>query len=157
MPLASANDIELFYDTFGTIGDDPLLLVMGHGAQMVDWEDDFCRRLDGQGFFGVRFDNRDVGLSTMLEAACPDPAAVLRSLASGEPAQAPYTIADMAADAAGLLDVLSIDSAHVLGASMGGMIAQELAIRHPARVRSVTLIMTSACPHERARDDTTLH
>ena len=157
MLRARANGIDIAYDSFGPLEAEPLLLIMGHGAQMVDWEVDFCGLLVDRGFRVIRFDNRDTGLSTMFEDACPDPATALNRLAAGEPVEAPYAIADMAADAACLLQALGLDGAHVVGASLGGMIAQELAIRHPQRIRSLTLIMTSARPRRRVRDASSLH
>jgi pimeloyl-ACP methyl ester carboxylesterase len=107
----------------GRAGDPVMLLIMGLGAQLIDWPDRFCADLAEQGFFVVRYDNRDAGLSSGAEA--------------------PYRLADLAADAVGLLDALGIERAHVVGASMGGMIAQQVAIDHPARVRSLCSIMSS--------------
>lgn len=136
---AAANGIEIAYETFGDPGGLPLLLVMGLGTQMIAWPDDMCADLAVHGHYVVRFDNRDIGLSThMAELRAPHPLAVaLRR------AQPPYTLADMADDAFALMTALGWDSAHVVGASMGGFIAQTMAIRDPARVRSLTLIMTS--------------
>ncbi|HKC84057.1 MAG TPA: alpha/beta fold hydrolase [bacterium] len=122
MPRASANGMELEYEIFGAAGGAPLLLINGLGAQMVGWDDDFCRLLVDHGFRVIRFDNRDVGLSTRP--------------------QEPYKLDDMAADAAGLLDALGIRAAHVVGASMGGFIAQLVALNHPDRVLSLTSIMS---------------
>ena len=131
--------IELVYETFGDPSDPPLVLVMGLGAQMITWPDDFCRLLVAERYFVVRFDNRDAGLSTHLhDLRAPSPVAVFTRRALP-----PYTIDDMADDTAGLLAALDIESAHVVGASMGGFIAQTVALRHPDRVRSLTLIMTS--------------
>ncbi|MGY1829957.1 alpha/beta fold hydrolase [Geodermatophilus sp. SYSU D01180] len=135
-----AGDVDLAYETFGSAGDPPLLLVMGLATQMIGWPDEFCRMLAGRGLYVVRFDNRDIGLSTHLdEAGAPDVLAVM----GGDHSKVPYRLADMADDAAALLDALGIDSAHVVGASMGGMIAQSLAVRHPERVRSLTSIMST--------------
>lgn len=128
MPRTSANGIEICYETFGSADDPPLLLVMGLGAQMIQWPDAFCEQLTERGFTVTRFDNRDVGESTWFDDA------------EGQP---PYTLDDMADDAAGLLEALDIPSAHIVGASMGGMIAQLLAIRHPQRVRSLCSIMST--------------
>ena len=140
---AAANGIELAYETFGDREGRPLLLVMGLGVQMITWPDAFCEELAGRGFFVVRFDNRDVGLSTrMTDAPPPD----LMAAFGGDTSSASYRLEDMADDAAGLLDALGLASAHVAGASMGGMIAQTLAIRHPERVRSLTSIMSTPCP-----------
>ena len=117
---------------------------MGLGGQMIAWDEDFCTQLAGRGYWVVRFDNRDVGLSTRLdEAGVPDILALMQAQAQGEAIQAPYTLRDMADDAVGLLDALAVVSAHVVGISMGGMIAQEMAIHHPERVRTLTSIMSS--------------
>ena len=117
---------------------------MGLGAQMILWEEDFCRALADRGHFVVRFDNRDVGLSTKLDAAgVPNVLELMQKVASGARPDVPYTLDDMADDTAGVLDALGLESAHVVGASMGGMIAQTIAILHPQRVRSLTSIMSS--------------
>ena len=138
-----ANGIEIAYETFGDPGARPLLLVMGLGAQMLVWHDDLCGAFVDRGFHVIRYDNRDVGLSTHLhDAPTPDVAAAL----AGDHSSAAYTLDDMADDAAGLLDELGIRSAHVVGASMGGMIAQTIAIRHADRVRSLTSIMSTPAP-----------
>lgn len=141
---AKVNGIEIAYDTFGDPAHPPLLLIMGLGAQMIAWDEAFCRELASRGYWVIRFDNRDVGLSTKFdEAGVPNMLAMLQAQMQGEPVQAPYTLQDMADDATGLLDALEVDSAHIVGASMGGMIAQEMAIRHPERVRTLTSIMSS--------------
>ncbi|MCU1461263.1 MAG: Aclacinomycin methylesterase RdmC [Acidimicrobiales bacterium] len=140
MPFAPSNGIELWYETFGDPAGRPLLLIMGLGAQSIHWEDSVCQAFVDRGFFVLRFDNRDVGLSTKFrDAPLPDLLAAL----AGDTSSAAYTIDDMADDAAGLLDHLGIASAHVVGASMGGMIAQALAIGHPSRARSLTSIMST--------------
>ena len=137
---ARVGDIELAYETFGDRADPPLLLVMGLATQMIGWPDEFCAALAARGLFVVRFDNRDIGLSTHLDdRGAPDMAALL----GGDASQARYPLADLADDTAGLLRELGIDSAHVVGASMGGMIAQLVALRHPQRVRSLTSIMST--------------
>jgi pimeloyl-ACP methyl ester carboxylesterase len=139
MPRAKSNGVELEYDTFGDPADPALLLVMGLGAQLIDWPEDFAREIAGHGFHVIRFDNRDIGLSTYLdELGVPD----LTALFTGG-ATAPYTLADLADDTAGLLDALEIGKAHVVGASMGGMIAQRLVLDHPDRVLSLTSIMST--------------
>jgi pimeloyl-ACP methyl ester carboxylesterase len=139
-----ANGIELAWDSFGDEQAPPLLLVMGLGLQMVAWDDAFCEALAKRGFRVIRFDNRDVGLSTHFDAAGEvDPLRVWNDLQKKRPVRAPYHIADMAEDAAGLLDALGIPAAHVVGLSLGGMIAQELAIRHPDKVLTLTSIMSS--------------
>jgi len=144
MPRARANGIELEYETFGRAEDPALLLVMGLGAQMILWHEEFCEALAARGLHVVRFDNRDVGRSTWLEeAGMPDVLAAMAAVQQRQPTRSAYLLRDMAADAAGLLDALEIDAAHVAGASMGGMIAQTLAIEHPARVRTLTSIMST--------------
>jgi pimeloyl-ACP methyl ester carboxylesterase len=138
VPRAKANGIELEYETFGSPEDRPLLLISGLASQMISWHDDFCAQLAAKGFHVIRFDNRDSGLSTRMEdAGYPDLAAAF----GGNP-QAPYQLDEMADDAVGLLDELGIGAAHVVGASMGGYIAQLVAINHPNRVLSLTSIMS---------------
>src|SRR3954454_2867827 len=122
--LTPVGEVDLCWDAFGDPADPPMLLVMGLGMQLVHWPEDLCRRLAGEGYRVVRFDNRDAGRSTHLPGRR-------------------YTVADMADDAVGLLDALGVDSAHVVGASLGGMIAQTIAIRHPARVRSLASLMST--------------
>ncbi|MEV4640036.1 alpha/beta hydrolase [Actinoplanes sp. NPDC049548] len=140
MPVAKTNGVELAYETLGDPAAPPLLLIMGLGAQLIDWPQEFCELLVGQGLYVVRFDNRDTGLSTILdELGVPD----LTALRSGDPSSVPYLLADMAADTAGLLDELGIARAHVVGASLGGMVAQQLAIDHPERVASLCSIMST--------------
>ncbi|HEY6598882.1 MAG TPA: alpha/beta hydrolase [Pseudomonadales bacterium] len=144
MANVTANGIQIEYDTFGKRSQRPLLLVMGLGAQMIAWRNEFCEQLADAGHFVVRFDNRDVGLSSKFDAAgAPDMAAVMSQMLAGEPIKAPYTLDDMADDAFALLDTLDLPRAHVCGASMGGMIVQAMAIRRPQRVMSVTSIMSS--------------
>ena len=141
---ASANGIELCYDTFGDRSKPALLLIMGLAAQMIAWDEEFCQRLAAHGYLVIRFDNRDIGLSTKFpQHGAPDLMALLGQALMGKPVAAPYTLRDMAADAVGLLDALGIDRAHVVGASMGGAIGQEMAIHHGARLRSLTSIMSS--------------
>lgn len=144
MPRASNGDVELEYDAFGTAGDEPLLLIMGLGGQMLLWDETFCKQLAALGHHVIRFDNRDVGLSTWFdEKGVPDMAAIFAAGARGEPVEPPYTLDDMADDAMAVLDALGINSAHICGASMGGMIAQAVAIQHPGRVKSLTSIMST--------------
>jgi pimeloyl-ACP methyl ester carboxylesterase len=144
MANVRANGIQIEYDTFGNRSGRPLLLVMGLGAQMIHWRAEFCEQLAGAGHFVVRYDNRDVGLSTKFDSAgLPDLAKIMGQMAAGEPISAPYSLDDMAADAFGLLDALDMPAAHICGASMGGMIVQAMAIRNATRVKSLTSIMSS--------------
>jgi pimeloyl-ACP methyl ester carboxylesterase len=143
MTQIHANGIHIEYDEFGDRSAPPMLLIMGLGGQMIWWDERFCRQLAGRGYRVIRFDNRDIGLSTKLDDACPNPGPLVMQALTGNKVEPPYTLRDMAADAAGLLDALGIESAHVVGASMGGMIAQRLAIHFPQRVRSLTSIMSS--------------
>jgi pimeloyl-ACP methyl ester carboxylesterase len=136
---ANVNGIEIVYETIGDPANPPLLLVMGLGMQLIHWDRELCDRLAERGFWVIRFDNRDSGLSTKVDAPVPD----LRRAMVGLHVDAPYLLADMAEDAVGLLDHLGVEAAHVVGASMGGMIAQEVAIRHPERVLSLTSIMST--------------
>jgi pimeloyl-ACP methyl ester carboxylesterase len=138
--MAPANGIELCYQEMGDADGEPLLLVMGLATQMIAWDEGFCGMLADRGFRVVRFDNRDVGRSTKLTSAGV-PRRV--DMMVGRRASAPYLLRDMAADAAGLMDHLDIDAAHVVGASMGGMVAQSVAIEHPERVRSLVSIMSN--------------
>lgn len=143
VPTAPANGIEIAYETFGDPSDPTILLIMGLGAQMVMWEDGVCALLVARGFHVVRYDNRDVGQSTWIDTPGLDLGATAFAALSGDTGDVPYFLADMAADAVGLLDHLGIESAHLVGASMGGMIAQQVAIDHPGRVRSLTSIMST--------------
>ncbi len=138
--FARVGEIDLCYETFGSESAPPLLLVMGLASQMVLWDDDFCQTMADAGFWVIRFDNRDVGRSTILRDA---PVPGRRQLLRRDPRAASYSLDDMADDTAGLLDHLEVSTAHVVGASMGGMIAQLLAIRHPDRVRSLVSIMST--------------
>jgi len=141
---SNVGNIEIEYETFGSPSDPTLLLVMGFTAQMIAWSDDFCRALAGLGLYVVRFDNRDCGLSSKLDGMVVDAGSVMAAVLADEPSPpVPYTLSDMASDAIGLLDQLAVDSAHVVGASMGGMIVQHMAIEHPTRVRSLTSIMST--------------
>jgi pimeloyl-ACP methyl ester carboxylesterase len=142
--IVKVNGVELAYDTFGNKSDAPLLLVMGLGAQMIRWDEEFCKMLASQGFWVIRFDNRDVGNSTKFgDAGVPNILALMQVAQQGEAVRAPYTLSDMAGDAVGLLDVLEIEKAHIVGASMGGMIVQTMTIEHPERVRTMTSIMST--------------
>jgi pimeloyl-ACP methyl ester carboxylesterase len=144
VPRARANGIELEYEVFGGPSAQPLLLIMGLGAQMISWDEGFCAQLVDRGFQVIRYDNRDSGLSTWLkDAGPPNIASALRG--DAHPA---YQLDDLAADAVGLLDALNIDAAHIVGASMGGFIAQLVAINHPERVLSLTSIMSGPGGHD---------
>ncbi len=135
------NEVEICYQTFGDPGDRPLLLVMGLGGPMNWWDPDLCRMLAAAGFYVIRYDNRDTGRSTRIRARVTR-GQLLRAF-SGQRAKAPYTMSDLAGDAVGLLDHLGLESAHLAGISMGGMIAQTIAVEHPGRVRSLTSIMST--------------
>jgi pimeloyl-ACP methyl ester carboxylesterase len=135
----AANGIEIAYETFGNPDHPPIVLVMGLGTQMIAWPDEMCAGLAEEGFHVVRFDNRDVGRSTHLDHLRA-PSLLDVTLRRRQP---PYTIDDMADDALGLIDALGLQHVHLVGASMGGFIAQTVALRDPRRVRSLTLIMTS--------------
>jgi pimeloyl-ACP methyl ester carboxylesterase len=142
--IARTNGIDLCYEMFGDAQAEPMLLIMGLGAQMIHWDDDFCRQLAARGFRVIRFDNRDIGKSSHLAGGKRlGPVELLKLRFLKIPVAAPYKLCDMADDVVGLMDVLGIKSAHLVGASMGGMIAQEIAIRFPARVRSLTSIMST--------------
>lgn len=142
MAKANANGIQIEYDTFGDSNSPPLLLIRGLGTQMTDWEEDFCNRFVEKGFFVIRFDNRDVGLSQKFEeCGVPDIMAALTALMQGQEVQTPYNLEDMADDAVGLLDALGVKKAHVCGISMGSAITQIIGYRHPSRVLSLIPIM----------------
>lgn len=145
MPVIQSNGISLAYEALGNPQDPPLLLIMGLGMQMIGWPDPFCAQLAGQGFYVIRFDNRDSGLSTKMDQfARPNlPVTWLKSVLR-LPISSAYTLDDMARDTVGLLDALGIARAHVVGASMGGMIAQIVAARYPQRVRSLVSIMSTS-------------
>lgn len=147
--------VRLEYESFGSPADPTIVLVAGFGAQLLTWAEGFCQRLAAGGRRVVRFDNRDCGLSTKLDEHPLDFGAVLGAASSGDLAKvralAPYTLHDMADDVAGLLDTLGVERAHVVGSSMGGMIAQLVAVRHPARVATLTSMMSSTGEPEYGR------
>jgi pimeloyl-ACP methyl ester carboxylesterase len=149
MPKVSANGLNLEVQQFGKESDPAILLIMGFSAQMTMWPDAFCEGLANMGFRVVRFDNRDIGLSQKLEhLGPPNIAAALGAITTGVPYKdAPYRLIDMADDAAGVLDALGIERAHIVGASMGGMIAQLFAVYHGHRAHSVTSIMSTTSRH----------
>lgn len=141
---AKANGIEIVYDMFGYPDKPPVLLIIGLGQQMIAWDEKLCAQIASRGYRVIRFDNRDTGLSTSLdEAGVPKMAVVFEAMIEGKPLKSPYSLLDMADDAVGLLDDLGIESAHVVGESMGGMIAQRMVIHHADRVRTLTSIMSS--------------
>ena len=143
MPQVRANGLDIEYDTFGDASSPPLLMLMGLGAQMIWWDEEICQGLADQGLFVIRMDNRDVGLSSKIQDSCGTRITeAYEALARGESFPVPYTLTDMAADAAGLLDALGLAKAHVCGASMGGMIAQRMAIHYPEKVLSLISIMS---------------
>lgn len=148
MARVKANGIEIEYETTGNRSDPALLLVMGLGAQLTIWPDALFQGLAKQGFYVIRFDNRDIGLSTKFASAgVPNIMEAVQKVMSGQKAEAPYYLADMAADAVGLLDALGIDRAHMVGASMGGMIVQIVAAQYASRTRSmVSIYSTSGRP-----------
>jgi len=142
--IAKANGVKIVHDMFGDPDKPPVLLIVGLGQQMIAWDEEFCAQIAARGYWVIRFDNRDTGLSTKLdEAGVPDMAAVFAAMIEGKPVESPYSLLDMADDAVGLLDALGIESAHVVGESMGGMIAQRMVIHHTVRVRTLTSIMST--------------
>ncbi|OKO70304.1 alpha/beta hydrolase [Bradyrhizobium sp. AS23.2] len=144
MNTVQANGVELAYDSFGGETNEAILLIAGLGTQMIRWTSPFCEEVAARGYRVIRFDNRDAGCSTHFrQCSPPDFRALAATLMAGERPDVPYTLSDMARDAIGLLDVLSIDRAHVVGRSMGGMVAQIMASEHPERVLSLTSIMSS--------------
>ncbi len=156
MPQAEVSDgVSIAYDTFGEPGDPPVLLVIGFGAQLIGWHDDFCAMLAGRGRYVIRYDNRDCGLSTKFNDHPVDLGAFIAAVSSGDipaaQAMAPYSLRDMADDGVGLLTALGIERAHVVGSSMGGMIAQTMAIAHPDRVLTITSMMSSTGEPEYGR------
>lgn len=148
VPVASvAPDVQIAYETFGSPRDPAVLLVMGFGAQMIAWHEELCQLLAERGRYVIRYDNRDCGLSTKWEGQPVDLMSFLAAVSSGDIPAAqkmiPYSLSDMAGDGINLLTALGIDRAHVVGASMGGMIAQRMAIEHPSRILTLTSMMSS--------------
>jgi len=144
MARVRANGIDIEYESFGRDGDPAVLLIMGFAAQLTMWQTAFCEQLAAKGFRVIRFDNRDIGLSTHLSGLpAPIPAELMAKRMSGQPVEVPYQLDDMAADAAALLKALGIRRAHIAGASMGGMIAQLVAINHPDVTKSLISIMST--------------
>ncbi len=144
MPRVAANKIQIEYGTFGDSMGRPLLLIIGLGGQMIHWDNYLCKDLADRGHYVIRFDNRDVGLSTKFgETGIPNLPEIFGKLLRGEEVRPPYTLDDMADDAVALLDTLNIPSAHICGMSMGGMIAQTIAVRYPERVLSLISIYST--------------
>ncbi|HSR12119.1 MAG TPA: alpha/beta fold hydrolase [Thermodesulfobacteriota bacterium] len=144
MPRAMTSGIEIEYETFGDPSGRPLLLIIGLGGQMIEWDENLCRDLVARGHYVIRFDNRDAGLSSKFgKAGVPKLPEVFGKILKGEKVTVPYTLNDMADDAAGLLEALQIPKAHICGMSMGGMIAQTIALRHPERVFSLISIYST--------------
>jgi pimeloyl-ACP methyl ester carboxylesterase len=144
MPQIRANGIDIEYESFGRDSDPLVVLIMGFGAQLTFWPEALCHGLAARGFRVVRFDNRDIGKSTHLAAQpAPDPRALFAEVMSGRQPHVPYSLDDMANDAVGLMDALGVERAHIVGASMGGMIAQLVAINHPDRAKSLISIMST--------------
>ena len=141
MARVDANGIQIEYETFGEPDSPALLLIMGLSGQLIDWDEKLCRQLAQNGHYVIRFDNRDAGLSSKIEeAGVPDIMQTIEAMMKGEMITPPYTIEDMAADTVGLLDALGIGKAHICGISMGGMIAQTIALNYPNRVLSLISI-----------------
>ncbi|MER6817659.1 alpha/beta hydrolase [Spirillospora sp. NPDC000708] len=156
MPIADVSPgVSIAYEGFGDPADAPVLLVMGFGAQMIAWHEDFCRALAARGRYVIRFDNRDCGLSTRFDDHPVDMGRFIGAVSSGDIASAvamvPYRLKDMADDGFGLLTALGVERAHVVGASMGGMIAQTMAITRPERVLTLTSMMSSTGENEYGR------
>ena len=145
MPQVHANNIDIEYEAFGAASDPTILLIMGLGMQLIAWPEQFCRDLASHGYRVIRYDNRDTGFSTKFEGhKAPSMMSMLIRSAFRMPIRVPYTLTDMAEDAVGLLDALDVEAAHVVGASMGGMIAHNLAAKRPERVRTLTSIMSTS-------------
>src|SRR6185369_1562361 len=145
MPSVNANGIKIEYESFGAESAPAIVLIMGLGMQLIAWPDPFCQKLAAAGFRVVRFDNRDIGLSTHFDdRGVPNMLWTFLKARIGLRVRGPYDLNDMAADTVGLLDALKIGKAHVVGASMGGMIAQQVAANYPERVRSLVSIMSTS-------------
>lgn len=142
--IVPVNGIEICFDTFGNKDDQPILLIMGLASQMIIWDERFCSALASAGYYVVRFDNRDIGLSSKLDdMPVPNILQLMQDIQQGKHPEVPYKLSDMAKDTISLLDHLGIPSAHIVGVSMGGMIAQTLAIEYPDRVKTLTSISST--------------
>jgi pimeloyl-ACP methyl ester carboxylesterase len=148
MPYATNGPVDLYFETFGAPGGETLLLVNGLGSQCVSFDVELCQKFVDRGLFVIRFDNRDVGLSTKLDDFTPHLSDVTGAVREGRSAEVPYRLSDMANDAIAVLDELDVDMANVVGVSLGGMIVQQLAIDHASRVRSMTSIMSTTGDHD---------
>lgn len=144
MPQIKANGLNFEYETFGESKDPAVLMIMGFSAQMTMWPVELCEGIASRGYHVIRFDNRDIGLSERVNSSVAvNVMEAIMKAASGQPIASPYQLNDMAADAAGILDAMEIEKAHIVGASMGGMIAQLVAVNHPHKARSLTSIMST--------------
>jgi pimeloyl-ACP methyl ester carboxylesterase len=143
VPYAHHDSVDIYYETFGNPEAPALLLINGLGSQCTNYSPEWCERFVARGFFTIRFDNRDVGLSTKFDHVRPHMSAVITALSEGRQPDVPYRLTDMAGDAVAVLDALDIERAHVMGVSMGGMIVQQLAIEHADRLLSMTSVMSS--------------
>ncbi len=144
MPQARANGIDIEYESFGRDGDPLILMIMGLAAQLVFWPESLCKGLADKGFCVVRFDNRDIGKSThFTDRIAPDFRELFQQVTAGRTPEVPYSLSDMSDDALGLMSALPVERAHIVGGSMGGMIAQLIAINHPERTKSLTSIMST--------------
>lgn len=144
MPQIKANGLNFEYETFGESKDPAVLMIMGFSAQMTMWPVELCEGIASRGYHVIRFDNRDIGLSERVNSSVAvNVMEAIMKAASGQPIASPYQLNDMAADAAGILDAMKIEKAHIVGASMGGMIAQLVAVNHPHKARSLTSIMST--------------
>jgi pimeloyl-ACP methyl ester carboxylesterase len=141
--LAHNGSVEIYYEAFGDPADPALLMVNGLGSQLINYRTEWVERFVARGFFAVRFDNRDVGLSTKFDAVSPQYRSAVEAIRDGQAVDTPYRLGDMADDAVAVLDALGIERAHVMGLSMGGMVVQQLAIDHPDRLLSMTSVMSS--------------
>ena len=154
MTVVRANAIDIEYEAIGPRNGSPMVLIMGLGMQLTAWPDEFCQGLANRGFRVIRFDNRDTGLSTKMPALGPLKAtAMLAGATLRLPVRPRYGLSDMARDAIGLMDALDIDRAHIVGASMGGMIAQIVAADYPERVKSLVSLMSTSGKRSRCRQD----
>lgn len=143
MAFAHNGDLAIYYETFGDRSQPPLLLVNGLGSQCINYRTEWCERFATTGFFVIRYDNRDVGLSSKFDDVEPDVAGLVRRRAEGQTVEVPYRLSDMAADGLAVLDALDIERAHVMGVSMGGMIVQTMALEHPDRLLTMTSVMST--------------